>query len=100
MKRAFDIVEGINNLSIVGLHCHISRCRDLKAWKKRTEIMLALSDKYFSVTPEYIDLGSGMFGLMEPSFAAQFNDIFNMTSRNILFVSCYLYHCHSYNSLL
>ena len=75
VKRAFDIVEGINNLSIVGLHCHISRCRDLKAWKKRTEIMLALSDKYFPVAPEYIDLGSGMFGLMEPSFAAQFNEI-------------------------
>ena len=75
VKRAFDIVDGINNLNIVGLHCHISRCRDLKAWKKRTEIMLALSDKYFSVTPEYIDLGSGMFGLMEPSFAAQFNEI-------------------------
>lgn len=75
VKRAFDIVDGINNLNIVGLHCHISRCRDLKAWKKRTEIMLALSDKYFPVAPEYIDLGSGMFGLMEPSFAAQFNEI-------------------------
>ena len=75
VKCAFKMVTGINNLNIVGLHCHISRCRDIEAWKKRTEIMLALSDEYFSVAPEYIDLGSGMFGLMEPSFAAQFNEI-------------------------
>ena len=44
LKRAFDIVSGISNLRIVGLHCHISRCRGRDAWQRRTEKMLKLAD--------------------------------------------------------
>jgi diaminopimelate decarboxylase len=73
--RAFKMVKKIRNLQITGLHCHISRCRNLDAWRKRTEIMLDLADRLFSSIPEYLDLGSGMFGSMAPEFAAQFNDI-------------------------
>lgn len=72
---AFEMVSKVDNLTISGLHCHISRCRGIDAWKKRTEIMLSLADKYFDDVPEYIDLGSGMFGMMAPSFAAQFSDV-------------------------
>ena len=75
IKSAFDMVNDLDNLKIVGLHCHISRCRGIEAWQKRTEIMLELVDKYFSEPPKYIDLGSGMFGAMVQSFAAQFSDI-------------------------
>ena len=72
---AFQTVSEVNNLKIAGLHCHISRCRSKEAWKKRTEYMLQLSDRYFVQPPEYIDLGSGMFGSMAADFAAQFDDI-------------------------
>ena len=72
---AFDLADKVSNLSISGLHCHISRCRGKDAWQRRTEIMLALADKYFADAPEYIDLGSGMFGNMAPSFKAQFSNI-------------------------
>lgn len=72
---AFDLVDKVPNLTISGLHCHISRCRGKDAWQRRTEIMLALADKYFADAPEYIDLGSGMFGDMAPSFKAQFSNI-------------------------
>ena len=75
VKKAFRIVEEIDNLSIVGLHCHISRCRNLEAWKKRTEFILALADHYFTDVPEYLDLGSGMYGSMAPEFAEQFGEI-------------------------
>ena len=73
IATAFQIVSEIRNLKIAGLHCHISRCRSKEAWKKRTEYMLHLADSYFVQPPEYIDLGSGMFGSMAPDFAAQFD---------------------------
>jgi len=72
---AFKMVSEINNLKIVGIHCHISRCRGLEAWRKRAEKMLELADRYFEYPPKYIDLGSGMFGSMAPEFAAQFDNI-------------------------
>ena len=76
LERAFRTVSEISNLSITGLHCHISRCRGLDAWKKRTDLMLGLADRFFKNTPpEYIDLGSGMFGNMDPSFYAQFDNV-------------------------
>ena len=64
-----------DNLKLVGLHCHVSRCRGIDAWEKRAERMLALADRYFDAPPEFIDLGSGMFGSMDPEFRAQFTDV-------------------------
>ena len=75
LESAFRVTEKIDNLEIAGLHCHISRCRGLEAWKRRTEYMLRLSDRFFDTPPEYIDLGSGMFGSMVPEMAAQFDSI-------------------------
>ena len=74
IDKAFDMAGRTQNVKIVGLHCHISRCRGVDAWRKRTETMLALADKYFSEElPEYIDLGSGMFGKMDDDFKKQFD---------------------------
>lgn len=75
IDSVFDLIKETDNLSVVGLHCHISRCRGADAWKKRTEIMLKLADHYFEKSPKYIDLGSGMFGSMDPEFAMQFDNI-------------------------
>lgn len=74
IDEAFSIVEKIDNLNVVGLHCHISRCRSLEAWAQRASFMIELADKYFHQFPKYIDLGSGMYGDMCPEFAAQFSD--------------------------
>ena len=74
LAEAFRMVRG-TNLHIAGLHCHISRARGLDAWEKRTRKALELADRLFSDVPEYIDLGSGMFGSMEPEFAVQFTNI-------------------------
>lgn len=71
-KEAFRKLNAISNIKIVGLHCHISRARGVKAWRKRTETMLALADKYIIGPPQYINLGSGMFARMEESLAEQF----------------------------
>lgn len=76
IEKAFHTIDSIQNLKIVGLHCHISRCRGIEAWRRRTEIMLGLADQYFqNKPPKYIDLGSGMFGKMDLEFAAQFENV-------------------------
>ena len=75
LRTAFLKASNIHNLHIAGLHCHISRCRGIDAWKKRMRLMLKLSDCFFEKLPEYIDLGSGMYGSMDPWLAAQFDDI-------------------------
>ena len=71
----FELISEIDNIEIVGLHCHISRCRGLEAWAKRAETMLDLADEYFLPVPKYIDLGSGMFGSMDTEFALQFGEV-------------------------
>jgi diaminopimelate decarboxylase len=75
VERAFRRVSRVANLKIAGLHCHISRCRGEAAWRRRTEFMLELADRFFDDPPAYIDLGSGMFGSMAPDFAAQFENV-------------------------
>ncbi|MBR3241548.1 MAG: hypothetical protein IKF90_02455 [Parasporobacterium sp.] len=75
LEKAFQFVSQIANIKIAGLHCHISRCRGKEAWKKRTEYMLELADRFFKDPPEYIDLGSGMFGSMATELASQFDVI-------------------------
>lgn len=76
IEKAFELVSGFTNLRIIGLHCHISRCRGIEAWKKRTITMLSLCDRFFAdIVPEYIDLGSGMFGEMDPMLAVQFEGV-------------------------
>ena len=57
-----------------GIHCHIGQSRGIERWQARVTEMLTLADVLFmDDPPEYIDLGSGMFGDMEPVFKAQFN---------------------------
>ncbi|TYK33759.1 diaminopimelate decarboxylase [Bacteroides pyogenes] len=75
LQKAFDMVSKVDNLEVVGLHCHVGQSRTVEAWKNRAKIMLCLADKFFSgKAPKYIDMGSGMFARMEPSLARQFGD--------------------------
>lgn len=72
IEQAIYQAEMQKNIQLVGLHCHISRARGIEAWKRRTEIMLESVKRYFQHTPEYISLGSGMFGKMSPELSQQF----------------------------
>ena len=75
LQKAFDMVSEVENLEVVGLHCHIGQSRTVEAWSNRARIMLELADKYFpNKAPKYIDMGSGMFARMEDSLAKQFGD--------------------------
>lgn len=72
LDSTIEKAKKIENIRIVGLHCHIGRSRSLNAWKQRVDQILPIVDKYFSKPPKFIDLGSGMNSVMEPSLAEQF----------------------------
>ncbi len=74
LSKAFEIVDHVPNLRISGIHCHIGRSRSVEAWKNRAKEMLAISDSFFAKPPDYISLGSGMYGEMDPSLACQFGE--------------------------
>lgn len=65
-------IEKIKNLSIRGLHFHISRARGLESWKNRIIGMLDLVKQYKLDALQYIDLGSGMYGKLDPELQEQF----------------------------
>lgn len=73
MARVVKHIKCQPNLKLVGLHMHVSRARSLKAWQNRINNILEAADIYIDGVPEYIDLGSGMYGDMELFLRKQFN---------------------------
>lgn len=71
-KNALNKIKHIDNLSLRGLHFHISRARGLESWKNRIIGMLNLIDEYQLDNLQYIDLGSGMYGKLDPELQEQF----------------------------
>lgn len=67
-----QLLKSEPNIRIVGLHTHISRARSLEAWKLRIDNLIHIADTYLEEIPQYINVGSGMFGDMDESFASQF----------------------------
>ncbi len=75
LDQAVALIRETKNVSLAGLHCHVSQARGLESWEKRTQQMLRLADRLFEDAPEYLDFGSGMYGRMADSFAAQFSGV-------------------------
>ena len=72
MIAVVNLIKETENLHLIGLHCHISRCRGVEAWSERANIMLEMADKYIDGVPQYISLGSGMFADMTDYLKDQF----------------------------
>lgn len=72
-KLVLNMLKAQPNIKVVGLHMHVSRARNLDAWQKRIDNILAAADDYIDGIPEYIDLGSGMFADMEKFLKEQFS---------------------------
>ena len=69
---ALTKIGAIDNLTVQGLHFHISRARGLDSWKNRIVGLLELVKKYNLDNLKYIDLGSGMYGKLDPELQEQF----------------------------
>ena len=74
LEKTVNLFMKSKNITITGLHCHISRARGLDAWKKRIDIMLEAADQLIEGIPEYISLGSGMYASMEDELKKQFGN--------------------------
>lgn len=61
-----------HGVQVNGLHCHMSRARGLEPWRLRAKTMLGLVSKFDLYDLDYISLGSGMNGHMDPELKAQF----------------------------
>lgn len=72
MERVVALLKAQKNVKLVGLHMHVSRARYLSAWQERIDQILAAVDRYIDGTPEFIDIGSGMFADMEGYLKDQF----------------------------
>lgn len=73
-KEIVTLFKETPNIRLVGLHLHISRARSLEAWERRIKNVLKVADEIFPIdTPDYIDLGSGMFADMEETLKKQFS---------------------------
>ena len=68
------LLEQLNQrgIKVNGLHCHMSRARGLESWALRAQTMLSLVSRYGLYDLDYISLGSGMSGRMDPELRAQF----------------------------
>lgn len=74
--EAIALARKTENLRIEGIHFHLSGARSLDAWKLRAEKMIGYAEALLLPHErKIIDLGSGMFGNMEPCFAQQFGQV-------------------------
>lgn len=61
------------NIRIVGLHFHLSGARSLKAWENRAQKLITYADQLLvNDEKKILDLGSGMFGHLDPKLVSQF----------------------------
>lgn len=74
INRFRELVELLkeNRIIIDGLHCHISRARNIEAWRCRTETILNLIRDNELDGLKYISFGSGMYGHMDEELKKQF----------------------------
>lgn len=70
--QAIRLCSTSPNISIQRLHCHYAN-RQYDCWQKKVEGMLELIES-FGIIPDQIDVGGGLFGKMNDSFARQFGD--------------------------
>lgn len=77
LEKAIKLLNE-HNVRISGVHFHISRARGIEAWKKRIDKILLIADKIEEIQGkliEYIDIGSGMFGVLPEELKNQFDNV-------------------------
>ncbi len=69
-REVLAYLQHQENIHFSGIQCHFAP-RNLKSWQERVKGIVELLEK-FSLIPEHLDLGGGLFGKMPPSLSAQF----------------------------
>ena len=71
MMNALKLLEKSKYISLNGIHSHVYGGREVKHWKTRT---LALFEFAKKLNAKYVDLGSNMYGIMDPRMSEQFQE--------------------------
>lgn len=66
------LLKSLANVNVTAAHCHFTHARSLEKWRLRAEKMVGLAQELLGDSLKVIDLGSGMYGEMESSFAKLF----------------------------
>ena len=74
LRGTVSLLSSLPNVLVEGIHCHFTGARSLDRWELRARTMIDMATRLFDAPPRFIDLGSGMYGEMAPSFARQFGD--------------------------
>ena len=64
-------IAKLRNVRVVGIHCHVTKSRDLALWREKAEQMAVIAKRIGAT--RYIDFGGNMYGRMHPDLAAQFH---------------------------
>lgn len=70
-QKVMELTKCSEYISIAGVHSHVYGGRQTKFWKNR---VIAVAKIAYELGAGYIDLGSNMFGPMDPRMAEQFDD--------------------------
>ncbi len=69
MNKAIQIVDGISNLEVVGIHTHLP-FRSIESFSKRLTVLRHLLNKYSKKESlQYLSIGGGYMGPMADAFA-------------------------------
>lgn len=66
----YEAITALKNIKVVGIHCHITKSRDLEYWAQKAEQMAHIATIF---NARYIDLGGNMYGPMNPELVKQFS---------------------------
>jgi len=73
LKTVIRDIEETPNCHIRGLHCHFSGARQSEFFQCRATQIIDLADRLFpNCTLDYLDIGGGFCGVMEPDMRSQF----------------------------
>lgn len=67
-----SLIKSMKNVRINGIHCHITKSRDLDSWAAKSYEMAKIAQL---LDVDYIDLGGNMYGPMHPSVAKRYESI-------------------------
>jgi len=74
-KSAFDTINTLPNVQLVGLHCHFPN-RDLDSFRRRAKGLVELCKRFFpDHPPEFLNIGGGFFSALPESLRANIDTV-------------------------
>lgn len=70
--ETLKVIRSMKNIRVNGIHCHITKSRDLESWAEKSYRMAEIANL---LDVDYIDLGGNMYGPMHPSVKNRYDKV-------------------------